>query len=511
MLLSLSDYEAFVEKSSQLDPKERSTIYRHLGRVDLFFLLWFILKRNDIFKPWLLDRCKEVQSEPDGCIDLWAREHYKSTIITFAKTIQDILASHGENAIYDKERTFGIFSCTRPIAKGFLRQIKREFEANQLLRSLYPDVIWENPHRDAPKWSEDDGLVLKRKSNPKESTIEAWGLIDGQPTSKHFTDCVYDDVVTVDNCRSPEMIAKTTEAWEISINLGSEGGRRRYVGTRYHFADTYKTMIDRGVATVRVHAATDNGEPDGNPVFMSPEYLADKKLNMGSYTFSCQMLLNPIKDSIFKLKIEHLQFYSLNTDVQGNTYILVDPANSKRKSSDYTAIWVITVSHDGNYYVRDIVRDKLNLSERSALLFELHRKWRPLGVGYEQYGLSVDIQHCESKMREQNYHFSITPLGGRLSKFDRIKNLTPLLESNKIFLPQMLVKKNYEGREVDLIQAFINEEYLQFPLAEHDDMLDALARITDEKLNIIFPRIYEEPKRGRYNFDRNDEASAWAS
>jgi phage terminase large subunit-like protein len=114
-------------------------------------------------------------------------------------------------------------------------------------------------------------------------------------------------------------------------------------------------------------------------------------------------------------------------------------------------------------------------------------------------------------MREQNYHFSITPLGGRLSKFDRIKNLTPLLESNRIFLPQTLIKKNYEGREVDLIQAFINEEYLQFPLAEHDDMLDALARITDEKLNIIFPRIYEEPKRGRYNFDRNNEASAWAS
>jgi predicted phage terminase large subunit-like protein len=223
------------------------------------------------------------------------------------------------------------------------------------------------------------------------------------------------------------------------------------------------------------------------------------------------MLLNPIKDSIFKLKIEDLQFYSLNTNVEGNTYILVDPANSKRKSSDYTAIWVITLSHDGNYYVRDIVRDKLNLSERTSLLFELHRKWKPLDVGYEQYGLSVDIQHCEAKMREQNYNFSIIPLGGRLSKFDRIKNLTPLLEANKIYIPYTLVKKNYEGREVDLIQAFINEEYLQFPLAEHDDMLDALARITDDKLGVLFPRIYEEPKKGRYNFDRDNEVSAWAS
>lgn len=511
MFLALSDYEDFILKSSELEPKERSTIYRHLGRVDLFFLLWFILKRNDIFNSWLLERCREVQEAPDGHLDLWAREHYKSTIITFAKTIQDILASHGDNKIYDKERTFGIFSCTRPIAKGFLRQIKREFESNQLLRSLYPDVIWENPHRDAPKWSEDDGLVLKRKSNPKESTIEAWGLIDGQPTSKHFTDCVYDDVVTVDNCRSAEMIAKTTEAWEISINLGSEGGRRRYVGTRYHFSDTYKTMLDRGVATPRIYAATDDGEAEGNPVFMSKEYLADKKLNMGSYTFSCQMLLNPIKDSVFKFKIEHLQYFGHSNDIYGNTYILVDPANSKKKSSDYTSMWVITLSSDGNYYVRDIVRDKLNLSERASILFELHRKWKPLNVGYEQYGMSVDIQHIENKMREQNYNFNIIPLGGRVSKFDRIKQLTPLLEANKIFLPMYLLKKNYEGREVDLIQAFINEEYLQFPLAEHDDMLDALARITDDKLNALFPRIYEEEKKGRYNFDRHNEASAWAS
>jgi hypothetical protein len=44
------------------------------------------------------------------------------------------------------------------------------------------------------------------------------------------------------------------------------------------------------------------------------------------------------------------------------------------------------------------------------------------------------------------------------------------------------------GKVVDLVNNFIEEEYKPFPVALHDDMLDAASRITDEDLNVIWPK-----------------------
>ena len=111
-------------------PTDKTEVMRRLARGDLFYLLVHVLSRDDVDRDWIYDRCREVERSPDGHLDLWAREHYKSTIITFGLTIQDILVV--------PEIPVGIFSHTRPIAKGFLRQIKREFEANAALKTSCP-------------------------------------------------------------------------------------------------------------------------------------------------------------------------------------------------------------------------------------------------------------------------------------------------------------------------------------------------------------------------------------
>jgi len=450
-----------------------------LCRQDLFFLLTVAFNRRDVDDDWLYARCREVEQRPDGMLDLWSREHYKSTIITYGKTIQDILN--------DPEVTVGIFSHTRPIAKAFLKQIQREFEENQYLKDLFPEVLYQSPKSESPSWSADNGICVKRKTNPKEQTVEAWGLVDGQPTSKHYSLLVYDDVVTRESVTNDEQIKKTTDAWELSLNLGAHGGSIRYIGTRYHLNDTWRTIIERGSATPRIYAATKEGVFPGTPVFLDLKTLSEKRRDMGPYTFSCQMLQNPIADTAQGFVEDWLRWVTVvKPDMSWNRYLLCDPAGEKKKSNDYTVMVVIGLAPDGNYYLIDGIRDRLNLTERTNKMFSMVERWKPDAVGYEKYGKDSDIEHIEYVQAERNFRFTITPLGGPMPKNDRIRRLVPKFEQGRFYMPRRLLFLDHEGKMRDFVRELIEDEYTAFPVGIHDDMMDCMSRIDD--IGAKFPK-----------------------
>lgn len=416
---------------------------------------------------------------------------HNSTIITNGLSIQDILSSHGEDPLpkwKGEECCIGIFSHTRPIAKGFLREIKYEFESNDYLKDLFPDIFYDNPSKQSPKWSEDDGIIVKRKSNRREATIEAYGLVDGMPTSRHYTGLVYDDVVTDKSVTSPDMIKKTTEAMALSYNLGARGGYKRIIGTFYHYNDTYRQLIAQGTYKLRKYPATHDGKKDGKPVLLSQhDYDRKRAEAISSYIFSCQILLDPVADDAQGFKEEWLRHTSYSDGHGMNKYLLVDPASSKKKGSDYTVMLVIGLAKDGNRYLLDGLRDRLNLAERARMLMELHREWSPARVGYERYGMQSDIEYIKECQDRDNYRFDIIELGGINSKEDRIRRLVGPFESGRFYLPNHLRKFTLEKKGYDLVQEFI-DEYKAFPVGVHDDILDAASRIEDEALGAVFPK-----------------------
>ena len=480
-------YRTTLQAAEKISPAEVRAVMAEIGRNDLFYLLHYILKRVDIDDDWLYDRCREVQLNPNGYLDLWAREHYKSTIITFALTIQDVLN--------DPEITIGIFSITRTASKKFLTQIKEELESNETLKELYPDVLFKDPEKQSSRWSLEFGLLVKRKSNPKESTIEAYGLVKGLPTNRHFKIRIYDDVIDEENVTNPEMIKKSIKAWELSLNLGSiqpcahyDGvDLERTIGTRYHINDPYKEIIKREAAIPRIYPGTENGEPDGKPVFWTPELMAKKRRKMGSYIFGCQILQNPTADMVHGFKAEWIQYWTPKNWLEFNRYLLCDPAGEKKKENDYTVMLVIGLGADQNYYLIDGLRDRLNLTERARAYIRLHRMYSPTNSGYEKYGKDSDIEHIEYVMEQENYRFYIQELGGPMPKNDRIRKLVPIAEAGRLYIPVQCPYIDYEKRQHNLSVELINDELIDFPVASHDDILDCFARVLDPDLGAEFP------------------------
>lgn len=477
-----------------------------LGRNDRFYLLTRLLHRFDAVHAWLYERCREVEANPDGYLDLWAREHYKSTIITFAGIIQEV--------IRDPEITIGIFSHTKPVARKFMLQVKQELEANRELQSIYPDIFYADPRNESSKWSEEKGIVVKRKSNPKEATLEAHGLVDGQPTGAHFMLRVYDDVVTRESVSTPDQVKKTTEAWELSDNLGARGAsgdmRAWHVGTRYSFADTYADIIEKNALKVRLYPATDTGLPDGKPVFLTDAAWADKRLKQGPATIACQQLMNPAAGNEAMFRKEWLSFIDIRPATL-NVYIMCDPAHSKKKGSDNTAMAVIGVDAGSNKYLLDGYRHKMGLKERWEAMAGLRKVWlaqpgvQMVKVGYERYGMQADLEYFEEQMLRTKDAFEISELNwvseGGQSKDDRVQRLQPDFQSRKFFLAAVsegetanqkrikaqgqgfrvftpVKRRDHEGNVYSLNKGFL-EEYLTYPFSAKKDLIDAASRLYD--------------------------------
>jgi hypothetical protein len=477
---------------------------RELAKSDRYFLLIKICRRYDLLHEWLYDRCREVEADPDNHLDLWARDHYKSTIITFAGSIQAILN--------DPEITIGIFSHKAPIAKGFLSQIKRELEANALLKWLFPDVLYQDPARDSPQWSVEGGLIVRRTSNPKEATLEAHGLVDGQPIAKHFRLRIYDDVVVPQSVSTPEQITKTNEAVSLSEDLGMEGGRRWAAGTRYHFADTYADMLQRGWKA-RIHPATHDGTKTGRPVFLSLKRWLEKVRTQSEGVLACQQLLNPLAGTIRMFNVEDLKQWEVRPDAL-MVYIMVDPARSKKKDSANTAMAVLGIDEMSRKYLLDGFDHQMDLMERWQNMRDLWVKWRRapgvqgIKVGYEVYGAQADMDYfLERQKTETDCQFEIVmlewPHDGPGSKDDRIQRLLPDVRSHAFFGPyptddetftayqaRMLAagyehriaskieQQDHEGKLYDLWERF-KLQLSMYPFIDRKDLIDAVSRIYD--------------------------------
>jgi phage terminase large subunit-like protein len=454
-------------------------------------------------KNWYVQSVDDHGTVPTNCIQIEDPEGiylagyaliptHNSTIITLMKTIQDILV--------DPDVTICIYSYNITAATKFLTQVKTTLESNAMLIKLFPDILFDDIGR--PWWEDEDGVkhqmvwssegfIVKRRTNKKEKTLEASGLVIGQKTGGHFDILVYDDVVTPESVTSEQMITKTTEQFWMSLNTGTTARLRfRIIGTRYHKDDTYEDVIRKGFAKARTWPCI----VDGEGVLFDMDALELKRKGMSSYVWASQMMCDPSTGDSRGFKAEWLQRWTdLRLD-KLNIYVFVDPAGSTKKKSDKTAMWCVGLGPDSNYYILDLVYDRLDLDGKTNALFDMVRRYtvkhrKPL-VYYEKVSMQSDIGHYNYVMNITSYRFPIMEITtGNRPKAQRIDTLVPIFRERRVYCPLTCTHVTADGMTVDMLRQWVDEEYLRYPYGKHDDGLDSLAKMTDGSAMLSFPDV----------------------
>lgn len=499
-----ADYSKIAEDLKRLkrtgERDEYLKIIRTIAPQDFFFFCYFVLDLP-VNHPFLVARVYEIQDDPYDCLDLWAREHWKSTLLSYAMPLWELIRNPNERIC--------IFSHTRSIAKALTRRIKFAMESNEDLKDAFPKVFYKYPKRDAPKWSEDEGLYVKRRRNFNEASIECSGLVDGMPTSKHYTIRIYDDTVTEKAVSTPAQTKKVADCLKLSENLGERNGRKRYIGTRYSNSDPYDGLIKIGVIKVRTYPAEVDEHGDfkigGIPVYLTREELDRKLTEMGEYIYSAQMGQHPSAKSFQQFTIQMLRHYSAPEIIPQtlNKLIIADPARKVGVEYDYTVIQVWGLSARREYWMLDMVRDKIPLGDRWRIIRDFGQKYETRDLAYETLG-NTDLDYLNERQEAEGIYFNIIELKGNMSKHVKIGALHPLFKAGRIILPKVLVYKDILDQPHNLIYEFIYEEFVQIPYSAHDDMLDCMSRLLDRKVQdaVPFPSLAREKsemKRDEYD------------
>lgn len=470
---------------------EEIPTYRQLIKDDLFFIVHFVMEIPPANHPFIVDMCRKVEDGPKtNTLDIWAREHFKSTIITVGETIQEI--------VNNPEKTHAIFSFRKSAAEQFLDGIRRTLEKD-IMKACFPDILYEKPDTQSPRWSLQNGIIVKRRSvSRREPTVAAFGLVEGMPIGGHFDRRIYDDVETADLAKNPEQLDMCFSQFEMSDYLGTDGGTKRVIGTFYHHAGPLVRIRDkkfkdgRDMFVSRIVPGSEDGTANGTPIFVTKERW--EELQVGEH-FNQQILCDPTPQQDRSLVAEYLKPIEpefIPPDIM--KFMVIDPAGDQatQNGTDSWAMGVFgvqTTSDEAgasNVYALDLdISPKTHAEAIEAACRMYMRNGMVMALGIEKVGQSTAEIHIASALQAYNRHVSIDagtlvilkPAGRK--KEDRIVSaLQWPLNNGKLFY-----STDIHQSQIDRVK----QEMDTFPLW-HDDGLDIFSYLYDMIKDYKFSR-----------------------
>ena len=267
-----------------------------------------------------------------------------------------------------------------------------------------------------------------------------------------------------------------TEAWEqvIRASLSDKKGRGLFIGTpkgRNWFYDIFRLGQSGDDEDWKSWHFTTKDNP-----LIDPKEIESAKKTLSTFAFKQEYMASfdnagsdVFKEGWIKYGEEpDYGSYFVAVDLAGFEEVAKQAANSKKRL-DETAIAIVKVTDEGQWFVKEIQHGRWDIRETAAKILIAMRDYRPLSVGIERGALkNAVLPYLSDLMRKNNVYSHIIDLThGNRKKADRIIwGLQGRFEHGRIIL----------NRDEDWTEFL--DQLLMFPaIGVHDDLPDALSYI----------------------------------
>ena len=435
------------------------------------------------------------QEAKDNQLVLLPRGHMKSKLAAYRTAWW--ITKHPETTVL-------YVSATADLAEKQLYAIKQIIDS-PIYRRYWSDMIHPEEGK-REKWAVAEIAVdhpQRKLEGIRDATCKAVGLTSNT-TGFHADIVVLDDIVVPGNAYSEDGREKVSNAYSQLASIENPGAQEWVVGTRYHPRDIYDTMInmkevhydDEGevlqedeVYELFQKVVETDGEflwakktrNDGKAFgFDSKELARIKAKYIDTTQFYAQYYNDPNTTESARINKENFQYFDKSNlvnkegdwyirDRKLNVYAAIDFAFSLRKQADYTALVVIGVDHQANYYVLDIDRFKTDkIVDYYKHILTAWEKWgfRKIRAEITVAQQTIVKELKDSYLKPNGIPLSIDEFRPTRHLGDKAQRIGSVLEPKY----DNLQVWHYKGGNCQTL-----EEELVMVHPPHDDMKDALA------------------------------------
>ncbi len=266
------------------------------------------------------------------------------------------------------------------------------------------------------------------------------------------------------------------EIWEkvIRASLSDKKGRALFISTpsgRNWFYDTFKLGSDGQDEEWKAwHYTTQDNET------IDPKEIEAAKRTLSSFAFKQEYLSSfdnagsdLFKEDWFKLA-EEPQYgqYVVAIDLAGFEEVGKN-AGAAKKRLDESAIAIVKIEDNGNWWVHKIVHGRWDIRETCVHILKTIRDYKPISVGIERGALkNAVLPYLNDLMRKNNIYAHIQDLThGNKKKTDRVVwSLQGRMEHGRV---SFNIEEDWSE---------FKDQMIMFPTTGvHDDLIDALSYV----------------------------------